>query len=168
MELIEHFSSSYEGEKSQITIESYSAARILNFNLVPKRFGQNQIVGNVFQFLSRNTYGLLIAGVVTLMISIILITIACVYRSNRLSNSKNNNKSNTVGFHRYNQVSNSDVDEEESLSIKLNSNGVKHQNNSIGSKITKLINGGNQNVNFKLLNRLSDDEEDEEEETFTR
>ena len=87
--------------------------------MVPKRLGQNKVVGNIIQFLSRNTEGLLIGGVVILMISIVVVTIACFYRAGKSTNK------NTVGFHRYNQLSNSD-EEDTNLSIKIDSNGVSN------------------------------------------
>ena len=102
------------------------------------------------------------------MISIVVVTIACFYRAGKSTNK------NTVGFHRYNQLSNSD-EEDTNLSIKIDSNGVSngYSKNIISSKIaaaTKFIKGGTtntDNINFKLLNQLSDDD-DEEEVNFTR
>ena len=144
-------------------VEENKSARIINFNLAPKRYGQNRIVGNVVNFLSRNTYGLLIAGVVTLMISLMLISIACVYRSSRLRNSIKSKRSTIA----YKQVSNSD-DEEASLTIHDNSNRGNHSNEKIGSKITRFINVGGSNNHKISLDRLNDNEEEDEEETFSR
>jgi hypothetical protein len=110
------------------------------------------------------------------MISMTLVSIACFHkrRKAKIGKAGNNNK-NSVGFHRYKQIGNSDDDEDGNLTIKIDSNGMSNgnQKSKIGSKIiaaTKYVRGANntENVNFKLLNSLSDEEDDEEDENFSR
>lgn len=161
---------------------------------MPKRDNRkSQIIENIITFVSSNTYALLIGGVVALIISTILMTIACKYRcSSKRDYKKLSSNGSSVGFHR---IKNFDDDEDDDANnsrsgimsanngatrnniddddnVKLTLNSLKSGFQNVGSKIknasSRYIMSTNDadsdKVNFKLLNQSSDNENGDDDE----
>ncbi len=133
---------------------------------------------------STNTYGLIIVGILFIIASSLLYIVAC-YHKRRLNRRKLNDSNgvfnlgkslNSVGFHRYNEINEDDVEDEEN-SINNDKSLIKNKKNtstSSSSRFSKFISSSSKSTtpdNKKLLftdDDDDDDDDDKEDKIFIR
>jgi len=152
----------YQSKRVKITIGTGSAEQV-NVELRPLQADYGNMVKNMIDMLSTNTYVLLIAGIVLMVISSILLTFACCHKSvcgrkkeNSIFNLGQN--LNSVGFHRYNEILNNS--DEESLTQISNKPTKRLTDSLVG--MNRYSNLNDDADNRKLL--LTDEDDDEQED----
>ncbi|CAF0751945.1 unnamed protein product [Brachionus calyciflorus] len=143
---------SYETKKIDFKVDSGSAT-FLNITLRQIVGKYEKITQNISKVVSKNNMTILIAGVVLISLSSILLMLGC-YHKRRSSNGDKRSRFrldanfSTAGFHRYDQLVNS---EEETEILSTSSGSKKSSGKATSNDDSK-----------KLL--FTDDEEDEEED----
>jgi hypothetical protein len=143
--------------KEAIVKVGSGSAQIVDFELEPMSGQFNRLVDNFSTIVSSNTNFLLLAGIIALFVSSILMTIGCYYKYSidKRQRSPTRNKPsklfNNVGFHRYNELTGENSDDETKTSTRYSNKAVRSDN-------VRLLNG-----------RISEDESGaEENDIFVR
>lgn len=139
------------------------SATILNFDLKPISASYNKIVEDIFTLMSTNNYALLIIGLVLMITSLVLISVACHHKrkaSKRRVNEANgmfnlSKNINSVGFHRYNEIV--DNSDEESLTR------IESKKSTNANRYPKSNEGDSRKLLF-----TDDDEDDQDDKIFIR
>lgn len=139
----------YIPQREEITVPD-GAAVVANFELKQKSPNYRQLVNNLVNVMSTNSYSLLVVGCVLLTIASLLLTIA-IYHRVKINKKKSVNGSFNIGFHRYSEILNNQSDDE-ATKFTINSD-LKPQNSKSQT---------DNEVSKKLLDNVSDDEEEQD------
>lgn len=131
-----------------------------NFSILCFKFqGPNyqELVNGIVTAVSTNSYSLLVIGVALLSIATVLLSIA-IYHRRKINIKKTQKTAGDIGFHRYSELVNNQSDEESNrltLDTDIKPNKQKYLND-------------NEAASKKLLDELSDEEEQNYDKIFVR
>jgi hypothetical protein len=158
----------YETQRIEVYVENGSAT-IKNIYMKRLEPTSKTLANKIINVVNNNSYALLSFGIISIALAVSLLSISCIYKrkmsiaSRNKSNIKEFSSNTGVGFYRYNELmlnESEDDDQVNNVRFKTKTNNE----NKTNSKTSMRYLESNQKDSIKLLNDLSDDDFDEQED----